>query len=351
MSSGIVSLEIRIHEYGPLQVPGIKCRVPRYREKCRVPRYREYQELSVVSPDTVVPRYRCPQIPLSPDTVRVPRYRDVPRYRERIRRPMATAEPSNARVPVICASPSTFIGAEIFNPNPWPPASRSIIHSCMAEFSVLHHCVGQIEAICKESEKLCQPQIVTLQEQWAAAKFNLDRVVLFGEQPDLHMRIKAFFSGVKSLLDLMVQLLSSEKIVSAAIHGFHRDKDVYGGSVLKALQNNVPKDQKELAEKIGTLLSEHKADWIDQVIYARDQLIHPMRGMPQLMFQFECEEIDGSLVCTQISPPVIDSTPINHYARRTLEQAGIFAAAFIALLQGSAVSSSGEQPTPGSGRG
>lgn len=264
---------------------------------------------------------------------------------------MATAEPTNARIPVICAAPSTVAGAEIFNPNSWSTDSKGIVHSCLAEFSVLHHCVGQIVAMCKEPERLCQPQIANLQQQWAAAKFDLGKMVLFGEQPDLHIRIEAFFAGVKSLLDLIVQLLSSEKIVAAAIHGFHRDQNVYGGSALKALRNNAPKDQKVLAGKIEALLAEHKDKWIDQVICARDQLVHPRRGMPQLMFQFECEEKDGKLVCTQISPPAIGSTPIDQYAQRTLEQARSFASAFIALLQGSAVSNNGAQPTPASGRG
>ena len=259
---------------------------------------------------------------------------------------MATAKRQNARIPVICAAPSTVVGAEIFNPNSWSNDSKGLIHSCLAEFSVLHHCVGQIVAMCKEPERLCQPQIANLQQQWAAARFDLGRVVLFGEQPDLHIRIEAFFSGVKSLLDLMVQLLSSERIVAAAIHGFHRDQNVYGGSALKALQNNAPKDRKELARKIEALLAEHKDKWIDQVIRARDQLIHPKRGMPQLMFQFACAEEDGKLVCTQISPPAIESTPIDQYAQRTLEQARTFAAAFIALLQGTAVSTNGVQPTP-----
>jgi len=263
---------------------------------------------------------------------------------------MATAEPPNARIPVICAAPSTVVGAEIFNPNSWPTDSKGIVHSCLAEFSVLHHCVGQILAKCKEPERLCQPQIATLQEQWAAAKFDLGKVVLFGEQPDLHMRIEAFFSLVKSLLDLMVQLLSSEKIVTASIHGFHRVQNVYGGSVLNALQNNAPNDRKELARKIEALLNEHKDKWIDQVIGARDQLIHPKRGMLQLMFQFDCAEKDGKLVCTQISPPAIGSTPIDRYAQRTLEQARTFASAFVALLQGTAVSNNGVQPTPASGR-
>jgi hypothetical protein len=197
-----------------------------------------------------------------------------------------------------------------------------------------------MSAMCKDAEKLCQPQIERLEGQWTTAKFPLDKVEFFGEQPDLHMRIEAFFSGIKSLLDLLVQLLSSEKIVAAALHGFHRDGNVYGGSVLKSLRNNVPKDRKELAGKIAMLLTKHKDKWIDRAIRARDDLVHPKRGMAQLMFQFEGEERDGKLVFIKINAPTIDSLGIDRYANLTLQRASSFAAAFIALVQGTAMPSS-----------
>ena len=251
---------------------------------------------------------------------------------------MSTAEPPNERIPVICISPSSVVGADIFNPNSWSTDSKGIIQSCWAEISVLHHCIGQIVVMCEKPEQYCQPQIETLQEQWAAAKFNLGKMVLLGEQPDLHMRIKAFFSGVKSLLDLMVQLLSSEKIVRGSIHGFHSVKNVYGGSVLNALQRKVPEDRKELVGKIEALINEHKAEWIDQVISARDQLVHPRQGMHQLMFQFECAEKDGKLVCVQINPPAIGAIPIDRDVQQTFDHARTFASAFIALLQETTVS-------------
>lgn len=264
---------------------------------------------------------------------------------------MAASASANARIPLIFADPSTVVGGEIFNPNSWPADSTGIVQSCLTEFSVLHYCVGQIVVMCKEPGRMCQRQIETLQQQWAAARFDLGKVMLLGEQPDLHIRIEAFFSGVKSLLDLIVQLLTSEKLVAAKIHGFHRDKNIYGGSVLKALQNNVPKERKEEAAKIEALLYEHKEKWIDQLINARDLLIHPQHGVPQLMLHFDCEEKDGKLVCTRINPPSIDSTPIDQYTQRTLKQARTFASELISLLQDVAVSNNGVQPTPDSGRG
>jgi len=72
------------------------------------------------------------------------------------------------------------------------------------------------------------------------------------------MRIEAFFSGVKSLLDLLVQFLSTETVVTAAIDGFHRANKVYGGKVLNALQNNAPNGRKAFAAKVEALLPSTK---------------------------------------------------------------------------------------------
>lgn len=154
------------------------------------------------------------------------------------------AAKSNVRIPVICVDQSAVVGTEIFNPNFWAADSKGIVQSCGTEYSVLHHCVGQIDAMCNEAERLCQRHIETLQQQWTKAKFDLGKVVIFGQQPDLHMRIEAFFSGVKSLLDLLVQLLPSEKIVSVVVDGFHQAHNVYGGRVLNALQNNARNNHK-----------------------------------------------------------------------------------------------------------
>lgn len=246
---------------------------------------------------------------------------------------MAATAPPSSRVPVICIDPASVIGADIFNPNSWSAGSKGLVQSCWVELSVLHHCVSQITDMCKNSQELCHNQILDLQQQWATAKFDLDRVILLGEQPDLHLRIEAFFSGVKSLLDLLVQLLSTERIVSASIDGFHRNKQVYGGKVLNALKNNSPRNSVAKANTIAALIVEHKSNWIDQLIDSRDLLIHPKAGMRQLMFHFDCEEKLGVLVCNQINPPVVGSVPIDLYTQNTLQQAISFSSAFVALVQ------------------
>jgi hypothetical protein len=143
------------------------------------------------------------------------------------------------------------------------------------------------------------------------------------------MRIEAFFSGLKTLLDLLVQLLSSEGVVVEAVDGFHRVRGTYGGRVLNALANNASKSKKDIAGRVVDLLSEHKTDWIDQAISARDQLVHPERGRQQLMFELDFTECPDRLVCVKVSPPTIGSEAIDQYAHRVLERAREFSANFL----------------------
>ncbi|MFC1509192.1 hypothetical protein ACFL60_05850 [Candidatus Omnitrophota bacterium] len=247
---------------------------------------------------------------------------------------MKTTNGSKSKIPVICVDPSGWEGANIFNPNIWSGGSKGVVQSCWSEYSVLCFCAEQISSMCNDAELLCETHIATLQEQWRIKKIDLGKVVILGEQPDLHIRIEAFFSGVKTLLDLLMQLLSTEKVVSADIDGFHRVKDNYGGRVLNVLRCNAVKERKDVAAKFDALILEHKKLWIDEVIRARDQLVHPEKGMHQLMFNLEFSEKDGTLFCDKVHPPVINSKPIHVYAQGTLKQITEFSSHFLALLSG-----------------
>lgn len=247
---------------------------------------------------------------------------------------MTETKETDARIPVIYADKSAFSGARIFNPNSWTGASKGIIQSCWTEYSALDHCVGQIAGMCRDAERLCQNQIKSIQEQWITRRFDLSKVLIFCQQPDLHLIIEAFFSSIKTLLDLIVQLLTSEGVVSVAVDGFHRVQKVYGGTVLNALTNNASHDRKEIATKAGALISQHKESWIDQAVFARDQLIHPKKGMHQLMFHLEFAEKDGKLACVKVTPPQIDSMLIDQYAQKILKHAKEFSSAFLELFLG-----------------
>jgi hypothetical protein len=246
---------------------------------------------------------------------------------------MAANANFEAPTPVICVDPSSVAGADTFNPNSWFGGSKGVIQSCWTEYSVLHHCVDQISGMCDDAKRVCAKNIETIQQQWLTARFDVRKMVFFGQQPDLHIRIEAFFSGVKTLLDLVVQLLSTEKIVSEAVDGFHRAQNVYGGRVLNALRNNAMKNKKDAANKLDALVSEQKKLWIDQVILARDQLIHPEKGMHQLMFHLDFAEKDNVLECVKVSPPEIDGKPVHLYAQEILRQVTVFSTSFLRLVR------------------
>ena len=205
------------------------------------------------------------------------------------------------------------------------------IQSCWTECSVLHHCILQIINICNDAEHLCKKHINSIQQQWLIARFDLEICTTTG----FAYSNRSFFSGVKTLLDLIVQLLSSEKVVSGIIDGFHRTQGIYGGKVINALGNNVPNAKKNIATKMRDLISEHKAKWIDQAILARDQLVHPEKGMHQLMFQLNFAYQADKLVCVKVSPPSIgyEAIAIDQYATQVIGHVQNFSSSFLGLVK------------------
>ncbi len=247
--------------------------------------------------------------------------------------PTTTPEPATPRIPVICADAAAVIGATTFNPNSWSGLSRGIVQSCWTEYSVLHYCAEQIADLCARSDQVCEKHVATLQQQWRTARFDLEKIVVFGQVPELHIRIEFFFAGIKTLLDLLAQLLSSEKVVTEVVDGFHRSQDVYGGRVLNVLERNARGNRKVVAAKIRELMLANKTSWIDEAIRARDQLIHPEKGMHQLMFRLDLVARDNTIVCRKIHSPMIGAEAVDHYAQGTLTHAQAFSAELLKLLQ------------------
>lgn len=222
---------------------------------------------------------------------------------------------NTARIPVICLDPSAVSVYSLFNPNDWDGQSRGVVQSCATELSALEYTAARIENLCATARELCSRHFDTLNSQWQTAPFNLSNVTFFGQVPELHILIEGFFAGLKSLLDLVSQLVATEGVVvGIAINGFHRVKGVYGGSVINALENNVPKRKEAIATAIEAVVMKHKALWIDAAIRYRDALVHPGRGMQQLMFEIRVESLNGSLSFLHAVPPHVDETPISQYA-------------------------------------
>ena len=234
---------------------------------------------------------------------------------------------------VICVDRASVAAMPLFNPNDWEGSSNGIIQSCMAEYGVLNYCATQMRSICAASSLFCQEHVTRLKEQWHRSRFDSSELVFWAEVPELHVHIGAFFAGSKRLLDLLSQMLTSEKVVKVGLDGFHRAKEVYGGHVLNALRNNASNEKRQLASDLAKLILQAKTSWIDQAISARDQLVHPEKGFTQLMFRMEIVEADGDLVCATIHPPHIGKTPIVEYSNTVLKAAYDFASCFLRLLR------------------
>jgi hypothetical protein len=240
------------------------------------------------------------------------------------------------RVSVVCVDASAVSAFRIFNPNDWQGASRGVVQSCATELSMLDYTAGQIAAICELANQRCEPYFETLKQQWRRSPWDLQRVVHFGQVPEIHLLIEGFFAGLKSLLDLDVQLLSTERIVGVGLDGFHRDRTVYGGVVLNALERNARSQRKSTAAEVAKLVREHKTIWIDKAIEARDLLVHPTRGQQQLMFELRLGVQEGVLDPRDAVPPHVGSVPIEQYARARLENIREFSIALLAQLRSAA---------------
>ncbi len=247
---------------------------------------------------------------------------------------MDPANDSNElRVPVICLDESAVPAFQVFNPNDWHGQSRAVIQSCATEFSLLRYSTSRISEMCHAPKDRCQRHFENIRRHCVEPTQILPKVVCYAQVPELHLAIEAFFSSIKSFLDLIVQLVSSEEIVGVKVHGFHKDKGVYGGAVLNMLERNATSRKKEIARALRELIAEHKDRWIDQAISARDALIHPTQGAQQVMFQIQLTLYEGHLVYEDAVPPSVDGQSIEEYSRAQLENTKSFAESFLARLR------------------
>jgi hypothetical protein len=165
------------------------------------------------------------------------------------------------------------------------------------------------------------------------ARFPVERCDFYVEIPTLHIHVEAFFSSVKSLLDLLAQLLTTQRLVNCDLNGYHKAGTKPGGRVLKVLEGNVPSGNKEQAGRMHAFLTEQGGAWINNAIAARDALTHPQLGTPQLMFTMILEERSGELILKEIRTPSVGEEPIDAYARRTLIKMKDFATEYLEVVR------------------
>jgi hypothetical protein len=237
------------------------------------------------------------------------------------------------KTPVIMLDPASGEAYRVFNANEWEGLSKAIVSSCAAQCGLILYSSSKIREYFDNSQKLCEPKIHTLKEQWNAAPWPLGDMNYFVELPEVHLFIQAFLNSVKTYFDLLVQLLSTENVVNKKLHGFHKKGSDTGGQTLHVLKHR--QLNKKIADNIFDLISTQKKEWIDNVINARDSLIHPERGLVQLMFQLEISPGKFGIELKDISKPKIGNKNFDQYAAETYRHLFSFSESFVNILKNS----------------
>ncbi len=235
------------------------------------------------------------------------------------------------KTPVILLDSASISAFHIFNPNDWSGLSKAIVSSCAAQHGLIHYSVKRLHELFEISDKLCMPKFIELKNQWKASKWPIDNCSYFAEVPEVHLFIQVFLNSVKTFLDLIVQLISAEKIVYKKIHGFHKKRKDPGGKLLHTLKNKAT--NKDLADFLFRFIAEQKQKWIDDAVKARDSLVHPEQGLIQLMFQLEIKPKNSELELIKIKKPSVGTTTFDQYAEETFICVSDFSKSFITALK------------------
>jgi hypothetical protein len=240
-------------------------------------------------------------------------------------------KPSSTRkIPAILLDPASVSAFHIFNPNQWSGLSKAIVTSCAAQHGLLNYSVKKLHELFGNPEKICLPKINELKNQWTTSKWPIDKCKYLAEVPEVHLFIQVFLNSIKTFLDLIVQLISTENIVYKKIHGFHKKKKDPGGELLHTLKNKAA--NKKLADSLFELIVEQKGKWIDDAVNARDSLVHPEKGLMQVMFQLEIEPKNSELELTGIRKPSMGTTDFNQWADEIFKNLNSFSELFISII-------------------
>jgi hypothetical protein len=221
------------------------------------------------------------------------------------------------KISVVLCHNSSWPAFHIFNPNDWSGKSKPIIELCAANFGLLIYTSKLINDIFREAEALCAPNFVNLKSKWRISKWEIPKCTYLVDVPNLHLSIHSFLSAVKTYLDVLVQLTSTEGIVSVEVHGFHKKGKTIGGKLLHILKNNATKSKQNTAMLLYDLIIDHKRIWIDNSVNSRDLLIHP-EGLVKMMFILVISEKDDELNLDRILKPALNGEEFDIYAKKTL---------------------------------
>ncbi len=235
------------------------------------------------------------------------------------------------KTPIILVHPASVPAFHIFNPNDWSGMSKAIVSSCAAQYGLLNYSVKKLNDLFNVSEQLCLPKFNELKNQWKTSKWPIDRCQYLVEAPEVHLFIQVFLNSIKTFLDLIVQLISTENIVYKKIHGFHKKRKDPGGELLHTLKDKAT--EKQLSHFFFRLIEEQKRKWIDDAVNARDSLAHPEKGLIQVMFQLEIQPKNSRLELSIIKKPSMGTTDFNRWADEIFQNLDDFANSFVKALK------------------
>lgn len=241
---------------------------------------------------------------------------------------------TEAKIPTILMHRSSAPAYSIFNPNDWSNKNKQIIELCAINYGLLTFTSETIKDVFASANVLCASSFKNLVSQWEMARWELSKCIYFVDVPQLHLSILSFLSSVKTFLDVLVQIIGTEGIVSSEIHGFHKKGKSVGGQLLQMLNNNARTANKDKARSLHKLIVKHKSLWIDDVVNNRDLLIHP-EGFLKIMFSLAVSEKDGHLSLDKILTPSLGNVTFDKYAHNTLSYVDIFSKDVLDCLRNS----------------
>lgn len=245
---------------------------------------------------------------------------------------MKSSTDQSWKTPIIMIDNSSRSSHQLFNPNEWEGKSKQIIISCSSQFILLGHIASNWSNLKRSAKNKCRRRFGEINRQWKTAPWNLDDVTYWVEVPKYHLALHGFLSTSKTLLDLLAQLVSLEKIVNKKMHGFHKKGSVVGGELLDVLNKKTFSTRKSASDKLVKLIQLHKDLWIDDTTRLRDLLVHPKQGVYGIMYRFEVIKKGNEIVLSKVIEPAFNDISISDFTLSILGYIEDYCKSFLDII-------------------
>jgi hypothetical protein len=246
---------------------------------------------------------------------------------------MTQSKQDTPKTPTILIYSTSKSAYSIFNSNAWEGNSKPIITSCGAQYSLLQYQVTKLPSLIRYSQEICEARFMELKNHWGKSPWDINRGDYLVEVPEFHLHVQSFLATIKTFLDLIVQLISTEGIVAKTVHGFHKKGKQVGGEVLQILETKARPEKSNTAGELFKLIDGQKTAWIDQAVNVRDILVHPVNGLAQVMFRLEIGQKKGELKLLKIIQPSLAGVQFDEYSHMTLMHIDNFSKSYVDIMK------------------